>query len=226
MHSGNGLHDAAVAHAQTPAVYRLHPTHVRCPELRERNAFVVVDGARHAGRPQQLIVQVSINELVDVAQILQQFPGFAERRSDQLDQRFGKVGRNVLVREGRTQRGRVGRVLNFARRRHAQRLLLDALPTAAQHPSCTGIYEARKPALEFLVDHIAHHGNLKSRRLANPCATPQPDPLEAHPCRCTNSARARNALNSFGKSRRRAPLTSHCGTQNPGANSTSYRAMV
>ena len=87
----------------------LHAPDVRCAELRQRNAGIAVDTARHAGRPQQLLAQVLVDELVDVAQVLQQLPGLAERRGHQLDQRLGEIGGDVFVGERRAERLRVAR---------------------------------------------------------------------------------------------------------------------
>jgi hypothetical protein len=103
MHSRYRLHDAAIAYAEAMAVNGFHPPHVRGTELRQGNVGVAADPARHARRPQQFVAQVAIHELVDVAQVLQQLPGLAERRRDQLDQRFGEIRRDVFIGEGRAQ---------------------------------------------------------------------------------------------------------------------------
>ena len=103
MHAGNGLHDAAVAHSKAMPVNGLHSPDIRAAELRQRNAGIALEGAGHAGRPQQFLAQMPVHELMDVAQVLQQLPCFAERRGHQLDQRFGIVGSDVLVGERRSQ---------------------------------------------------------------------------------------------------------------------------
>ena len=114
---------------------------------------------------------MTVDELMDVAQILQQFPRLAERRGDQLDQGLGKIGRDVLVRERRAERGRMTGLRDLARGRDAQRFLLDAFAPAAQHRPFAGIDESRQPALEFLVDHVTHApripADLGSRQLGN-----------------------------------------------------------
>ena len=106
MHAGNRLHDASVAHPQAVPIDGLHAADVRAAELRERNARIALESAGHAGRPQQFVVQMAIHELMDIAQILQQLPGLAERRSDQLDQRLGKIRGDVLVGERSAESGR------------------------------------------------------------------------------------------------------------------------
>jgi hypothetical protein len=42
---------------------------------------------------------MAVDELVDIAQILQQFPGFAERRGNQFDQRLGEIRCDVFIGE-------------------------------------------------------------------------------------------------------------------------------
>ena len=74
----------------------------------------MIDGMR--GGPQQLVAQVLVDELVQVEQVLQQLPARAERRRDQLDQRLGIVGGDVLVGERRTQRARDAASARCARR--------------------------------------------------------------------------------------------------------------
>ena len=97
------------------------------------NRVVALDGARHARRPQQLVVEVAVDELVQVQQVLQQLPALRERRRDELDERFGEIRGDVLVRQRRAERGAGARCCaSRAVRRDAQRLLLYALAPALQ----------------------------------------------------------------------------------------------
>jgi hypothetical protein len=153
VHAGNRLHDAPVAQPQAVAVDRLHAADIRGAELRERNAVVAVERARHAGRPQQLVAQMAIDELMDVAQILQQFPGLLERRRHQLDQDSEKSVVMCSLVSGAPSAGGCGSARS-RRRRDAQRLLLDALAAAAQHVALARIDQAREAPLELLVNHV------------------------------------------------------------------------
>ena len=76
-------------------------------ELGDGNVLIALDGAGHAGGPQQLIAQVAVNELVQVQQVLQQLPAAGKCRRHQLNQRFGKVRRDVYIRQRRAQVARV-----------------------------------------------------------------------------------------------------------------------
>ncbi len=120
MHAGNRLHDASVAHPQAVAIDRLHAPDIGAAELRQRNARIAVDRAGHARRPQQLVVQVAVHELMDIAKILQQFPGLAERRRDQFDQRLGEIRRDMFIGERRSQCFRMAGLGDDAVRRDAQ----------------------------------------------------------------------------------------------------------
>jgi len=64
--------------------------------------------------------EVPIDELVQVQQVLQQLPAVGEGRGDQLDQRFGVIGGDVLVGERRAERDRMWSVREVPRGQHAQ----------------------------------------------------------------------------------------------------------
>src|ERR1019366_8582658 len=143
------------------AVNGFHAPDIRRAELRQGYVRIALDRAGHTRCPQQLVIQMPVNELMDIAQILQQLPTLEEWRGYQLDQGFGKIRRDVIVGERRTQRKRMPRLDDFAGRRNTQRFFLDALAAPAQHGSFAGIDEPREPALEFLVDHVTQHRNPK-----------------------------------------------------------------
>lgn len=87
---------------------------------------------------------------------------------NELDQRLGKIGRDVLVREGSAQYGRMTCLGDLAPGRHPQRLLLDAFAATTQHRPFAGVDESRQPALESPVDHVTHRDrNAGSWQLGN-----------------------------------------------------------
>src|SRR5580698_3881931 len=100
---------------------------------------------------------MAVHELVDIAQILQQFPGFAERRRDQLDQRFGEIGGDVFIGQRRAQRLGMPRLNDVPRGRDAQRLFFNALAAAAQDAPFAGIDEPGEAALEFPINHVTQY---------------------------------------------------------------------
>src|SRR3954462_14115360 len=120
--------------------------------------LIALDGARHAGGPQQLITQVAINELVQVEQVLQQLPAAREGGGHQLYQRFGKVGRDVYIRQGGAEVARMRSGCQDAIGAHTQRLLLDTLASALQDLRLTTVDEGRQTALKNPIDAWPAHG--------------------------------------------------------------------
>ncbi len=130
---------------------------------------------------------MAVHELVDVAQILQQFPCFAEGRGDQLDEGFGKIRGDVFVGERRPQGRGMARLYDVAGRRDPQGLLFDALAAAAQHAAFAGIDEPRDAALEFLVNHVTQY--LDPRSIYGSSATTSistRNPGSTKRCTCTH----------------------------------------
>jgi hypothetical protein len=120
VHARDGLHHAAVAQAQTVPVNGLHAPDVGGAVLCDRDTGITVDGAGHAGGPEQFLTDVAIDELVQVAEKLGEFPGLGERRRDEFDQRLGIVRRQMLVRQGRSETGRMRRLRDASAWRDAQ----------------------------------------------------------------------------------------------------------
>ena len=158
VHPRDRLHDPAVTQAQSHAVDALHPSDVGAAVLRDRDAGVPVQRAGHAGRPQQFLVEVPVDELVQVAEVLQQLPGLAEGGRDQLDQRLRVVGRHVRTRQRRAQPRRMRRLGDPSLRRHPQRLLLDPLASALQRAGLARVDQRGQPSLEAAIDAGDCHG--------------------------------------------------------------------
>ena len=148
VHARDGLHHATVAVAEAAPVDGLHRADVRLAVLGDRDALLALDGARHAGRPEQLVVQVAVDELVQVAEVLQQLPGVRERRRDQLDQRLGVVGGDVLVGQGRPEGPRVGGLRDQALGGDPQGFLLGALEAALEGVGGLGVHQGGQAAVE------------------------------------------------------------------------------
>ncbi len=130
MHAGDDLHLPPVPEPEAAAVDRLHAADVRRTVAGQRNPIVPRQCARHACRPQHLIVEFRVDELVDVAKTLQRLPGIRECRRDELQEGLGKIGRDVTIRERRAEPRRMWPRGQEAVRRDAQRFLLDAFESA------------------------------------------------------------------------------------------------
>jgi hypothetical protein len=173
VHAGDRLHHAPVAHVEADAVHVLHAPDVGGPVARDRDLGIAAQHAGHARDPEQLVAEVAVDELVDVAEVLRQLPGLGEGRRDELDQRLGIVGGDVRVRQRRAKRRRVRCLRNAPGGRHAQRLALDALAPAREDAALAGVDQACEPAFELAVQaarghrsrHSAARRKLKELRL-------------------------------------------------------------
>src|SRR5512143_963486 len=94
MDARDRLHQAAVACAQSAAVDLLRTADVRRAVLRNRYLIVRTQHARHARRPQQLVVQRSVDEAVNVAEFIETGLYAVMYAGDQLRLRFAEIGRD------------------------------------------------------------------------------------------------------------------------------------
>ena len=160
MHPRDRLHHPAVAICKTHAINVLHPSDVRGAVARDRNARVALDCAGHAGRPEELITDLAVDELVQVAQVLHQLPGLVEGRRDELDQRLGVVRRDAFVGERRAQRPWVRALGDLSIRPDPKRLLLHALETATQRTGGVAVDEASEASLVGAVKRHTRESNV------------------------------------------------------------------
>ena len=110
--------------------------------------------------------QMPVDELMDVAEVLQQLPALVERRSDQLDQRLGEIGGDVLIGERRAERRRVrGSAAMLARGRTRS----DSFSTPLRPPRST-------PRSPELMSPASRRSNFLSTTLRI-TPVPRPSPL-------------------------------------------------
>src|SRR6185437_11982613 len=95
---------------------------------------------------------------VQVEEVLQQLPSGGERRRDQLDQRLGIVGRDVLTGERGAERAWVRRRSEASLRRDAQGLLLQALAATLEDLRLAAVDERGQAPLEGDIEAGAAHG--------------------------------------------------------------------
>ncbi len=84
MHSRDRLHLATVAIPQTDPVNGLHPAHVGIAVAGDGNLMFFFHQARHARHPQQLVIDLSVGELMQVAEKLESLPISRIRRCHEL----------------------------------------------------------------------------------------------------------------------------------------------
>ena len=182
MHPGDGLHHAAVAHQQPVAIDVLDAPRVRVAKACNRHRRLAAYDARHRRRPQQLLAQVRIDELVQVAQVLQQFLVVVEGRRDQLGQRFRIVGGDVRIGQRRAQRARVRRLRDVAIGRDPQRFALQAAPAARDQPLLAAVHQRSQAPLIHAIDHDTRHhpSRFSGQRPSSAHRPPADAAAEAH----------------------------------------------
>ena len=75
MHARDRLHASAIAVIEADAIDVLHAADIRVAVSSEWNLEIGGQTTRHARRPQQLVVQMCVGKLVNIADTAQRFPG-------------------------------------------------------------------------------------------------------------------------------------------------------
>ena len=118
--------------AQAVAVDRLRLAGIGGSELGDGDVVVATDHAGHAGRPQQLVAHVGVDEAVHVGQLVQRRLGARMHAGDEFQLGFAEVHRDVWMRQRRSQFGGVTAPCQDAGGRHPQALLFDAAPQCTE----------------------------------------------------------------------------------------------
>jgi hypothetical protein len=132
------LHGAAIPVAEPSPIDRLHGRGVRCPVIGQRDAGTALEHAGHAGRPDQLLAEMAIDIGMDVDQEAQHLVHVRRRRCDELQERFGEVGRDVRMRQGGAERRRMRRGGEMTGCGGTESLFLQADAVAEKLFGCTG----------------------------------------------------------------------------------------
>ena len=189
MNAGDGLHHAAVAHAQAAAVGLFHFCDVGVSIPRDLNALLLLHDARHAVHPQILFADVVVDEVVNVAEFAEQFAGAGAHRRDQFQQRLGVIGGDGRMRQRRPQRRRMRRLRQHSVFVYAQTFLLYAAP----QPRESGGGAARAQLSEDVGGVSAH------------CKRPAREWGRAEECAARARGAARNPTAFFAYNQRRPP---------------------
>ena len=147
VHAGDGLHHPAVAMAQSAPVHVLHRAHVGTAVVRDGDRAVAGDHARHARRPQNLVVDQRIGELVQVPEVAGGLAHAAPGGSHELQQRLGEVGGDGGVGEGGAERRRVGPLGDVTGAVDAQALFLHPDPPSREQARTEGVDEISQALL-------------------------------------------------------------------------------
>ena len=157
MHAGNRLHHAAVAYLEAVTVNELNAPLVRWPIARDRHVLIAAQFAGHRAGPQQLIADAPVDELMQVAQVVEQCGVIGEGRRDQLDERFGIIGRDVRIGQGGAERARLRGAGDMPGGIHTQRFALDAPAAAREQLLLAAVAQRRQTALKYAIDACSTH---------------------------------------------------------------------
>ena len=132
MHAGYRLHAGSVPAREARPVNRLQPADVRCAVAADRDVIVRGEPARHAARPQRVIADVPVDELVNLRQFREARVHVGLHAGDELHLRLAEVRRDVRMRERCAELRRMRRDRQRAIGPDPQALLLDATQQAFQ----------------------------------------------------------------------------------------------
>ncbi len=147
MHAGDNLHHAPVAVSQPQAVDILHKAMIGTAIPSHGYVVLPRQHAGHAGRPQQLILQVFLYIEVQALQAVQRFGELLERWCDKFQQRLGIVGGDIWMRQGRTQRPGVRCKGDSPGIGYPQAFFLQPEQTADQQPGISPVADPGKRVL-------------------------------------------------------------------------------
>ena len=132
MHPGDGLHDPPVAMTQADPIDVFHAPGVGGSIPGDRHALLSRDDAGHACHPQELVPQDALGPQLQVVHEVEPGPDIGHRRGDQLELRFGEIGRNPGVRQCGTEFRGVRGLGKASVGGHTKGLSLETDQTAAR----------------------------------------------------------------------------------------------
>ena len=164
MHPGNHLHHPAVAMTEPDPVEVLHTPGIRVAVLGDRDVPVAGQHAGHAPGPQDLLLQPTVDEGLQIGQILERITDPRQRGCDELDQGLGVIGSDVRVGQCGTERPRVRGQRHTARQRDPQTLFLEPETAFVQQVDIGLVAEPGKSGL-YGIEQRRAPGEWKGARL-------------------------------------------------------------
>ena len=104
MDPGNHLHHLAVSVSESDTVDVLHAAGVRGTVFRNRDIGLPCQHAGHRGRPENLVTDVVVDELVDITEHRERIARLRHRWRNELQHRLGVVGGDRGMRQCRAER--------------------------------------------------------------------------------------------------------------------------
>ena len=91
MHTGDYLHDAAITQTETAAIGGFHLRRIRSPVTCQRYFGFALNHTGHAGRPEDFVVQIVVDKVLNIIQRLNGVFHRFKWRCNQLGERLGKI---------------------------------------------------------------------------------------------------------------------------------------
>ena len=148
--AGDALHGLAVAQRQALAVDVLQPAGVGAAIAGDGNVRLVRQRAGHGGAPQVFAVELAAGETVDAFQLVEGLRRIGAGAGDELQQRLGIIGGDLLVGQRRAQGGRVRGEGQPALFIDPQGLAFDAVQRLAQQGQMSRLAQQGQATGELL----------------------------------------------------------------------------
>ena len=199
----NCLHDPTIAIAEPPPIDRLDATDMGLPVAAQRDSVIGGKRTRHTGGPQQLVLQVSKDEAMDIVQFRDARGGAFVHTRDQFRLRLAEIRRDMRVGERCAQRGRMRRPRECPARGHPQALFFDAAPqareflSAPQTPDRVGAYHIVTLTVGVRRPSVPRPRSTDRRRTSESCrrifrsGLPRPHRTRTCPPTCSGDSGAR-----------------------------------
>ena len=132
MNAGDALHGLAVTQGQALAVHVLELSDVGGAVVGNRNIFFGRQRARHRRAPQELVAELAVGKTVNLVEAGQRLCRIRQGRGDELQQRLGIVGGDLIVGQCRAQFFGVRGLRQAGIGRNAQAFALDTVQALLQ----------------------------------------------------------------------------------------------
>ena len=148
--TGNALHGLAVAQGKAFAINVLELSDIGRAVVGNRDVFFGRQRARHRRAPQELVAELAVGKTVDLVEAGQRLCRVRQGRGDELQQRLGIVGGDLIVGQGRPQCFGVRRLGQAGLAGDAQAFALDPVQALLQQSEVSALAEQSQAAVEKL----------------------------------------------------------------------------
>ncbi|MNH07916.1 hypothetical protein D3C79_673180 [compost metagenome] len=155
MDAGDALHGAAVAQGQALAVDVFELADIRAAVLGDRDVLLGRQRARHRRAPQVFVAQLAVDETVGLFEAFEHLGRVGQRWGDELQQRLGIIGGDLLVGQRRSQCFRMRGLGQATFIGHAQAFALNTVQALLEQGEI-GAEQAQAAVEEVAQDVFLH----------------------------------------------------------------------